>query len=281
MMGDLERLLNERGIRFHRMGNRIRCFPHVVNIAVQHGLRALGCSSKKPDTDSAIAPLCAGDPVDPILNDDQTSLMLDAHFNDALQNDPEYAAALSENPVKAARTLIMKARQSGQRREEFDNLLNKCLDDGTFIAGEEPAPGTQLLRDVDTRWSSTFLMLDRLLTLYPVVQLLMTKHDPGALLSDKTLDVLSDIREFLAIPHAVQELLSAENTPTASLALPAYAELVDILKAAQSKLPRIAHGLQAAVSALEEYMAYTRQTRVYALAMSKGLWNTLHNTSPY
>ncbi|KAI9061181.1 hypothetical protein FKP32DRAFT_1576752 [Trametes sanguinea] len=241
MMDDLEKILKEKGVRFHRMGNRIRCFPHVVNISVQHALRALGCSAKKSDTP----------PVE----------------SRASSSDNEYADALSQNPVAAARELVKKARQSGLRREEFEQIVSDCIENGTF--GEDSDPGgTQLLRDVDTRWSSTFLMLDRLLALYPAVQILMRKHDPAVLLSDKALDVLADIREFLAIPHSVQELLSAENTPTASLALPAYATLIDILKGAQKKLPRIAHGMQAAIYALEEYMAYTRQTRVYALAMS-------------
>ncbi|OSD08725.1 hypothetical protein PYCCODRAFT_1356822 [Trametes coccinea BRFM310] len=255
MLDDLERLLAAKGIPFHRTGNRIRCFPHVVNISVQRSLRAL-------------------DPTDPSF--DAYDPDIEGDLNAALSSDPDYADALLQNPIKAARTLIQKARQSGQRREEFERIVADCVRNGTFGEGLEPG-GTQLLRDVDTRWSSTFLMIDRLLSLYPAVQLLMSKHDPDALLSDKTLDVLSDIREFLAIPHAVQELLSAENTPTASLALPAYAELIDILKGAQEKLPRIRHGIQAAISALEEYMAYTRQTRVYALAMGKYSYTTVFN----
>ncbi|KAL7282477.1 hypothetical protein ACG7TL_003948 [Trametes sanguinea] len=284
MLEDLERILSEKGIPFHRKGNRIRCFPHVVNISVQRGLRALGCASKKPSGAEAIGTAAeqhsehadephfetalaqeetSAEPGDPVF--DEEDLAIDPDFNDALQQDPEYEAALSKNPVKAARELINKARQSGQRREDFDRIVSECIKKKTF--GDDTPSGTQLLRDVDTRWSSTFLMIDRLLSLYPAVQLLMRKHDTAALLSDKTLDVLQDIREFLAIPHAVQELLSAENTPTVSLVLPAYAELLEILRAAKSALPRISHGIQAAITALEEYMAYTRQTRVYALAM--------------
>ncbi|OSC99488.1 hypothetical protein PYCCODRAFT_1373005 [Trametes coccinea BRFM310] len=240
MLDDLERILSTKGIRFHRKGNRIRCFPHVVNISVQRSLRALGCGSKQSEL---------ADPTEASAEADVTTTC------------PNF-----DNPVKAARALINKARQSGQRREEFEQIVAECIKNQTLGEGFEPG-GTQLLRDVDTRWSSTFLMIDRLLALYPAVQLLMRKHDPDALLSDKTLDVLSDIREFLAIPHTVQELLSAEDTPTISLALPAYAELVDILKGARDKLPQLAHGIQAAISALEEYMAYARQTRVYALAM--------------
>ncbi|CDO72044.1 hypothetical protein BN946_scf184943.g79 [Trametes cinnabarina] len=285
MLEDLERILSEKGIPFHRKGNRIRCFPHVVNISVQRGLRALGCTSKKPSGADAIGTAAeqhstehadephletalaqeetSAEPGDPVF--DEEDLAIDPDFNDALQQDPEYEAALSKNPVKAARELINKARQSGQRREDFDWIVSECIKKKTF--SDDTPSGTQLLHDVDTRWSSTFLMIDRLLSLYPAVQLLMRKHDTAALLSDKTLDVLQDIREFLAIPHAVQELLSAENTPTVSLVLPAYAALLEILRAAKAALPRISHGIQAAITALEEYMAYTWQTRVYALAM--------------
>ncbi|KAI0363254.1 hypothetical protein BV20DRAFT_958674 [Pilatotrama ljubarskyi] len=250
MLDDLKRLLNEKSIRFHRTGNRLRCFPHVVNISVQHGLRALGCGSKKSDIDLQLGE--AG------------------RASGNAESDADDPPAHPRSLFPAARSLIAKARQSGLHREEFAQILEECIKNQTFGEGVEPS-GKQLLRDVDTRWSSIFLMIDRLLSLYPAVQLLMQKHDPGALLSDKTLDVLADIREFLAIPHSVQELLSAENTPTASLVLRAYTELIDILKEAQSALPRISHGIQAAISALEEYMGYTRQTHVYALAMSTSL----------
>lgn len=87
------------------------------------------------------------------------------------------------------------------------------------------------------------------------------------LLSEKELDVLTDIRGFLLIPHRVQELLSGDQTPTASMVLPAYEELLDLLKLARSKYPKIAHAIDASVSVLEQYLRYTRQTRVYALAM--------------
>ncbi|KAJ2973617.1 hypothetical protein NUW54_g12033 [Trametes sanguinea] len=283
MLDDLERILTEKGIHFDRKGNRIRCFPHVVNISVQRGLRALGCATKKShlnaddssetvqesrDGQSAESDAQAwhtatevdpplhleahapgADPSDPTFDDFEAAH--DPEFNDALNEDVEYATALSQNPVKAARTLINKARQSGQRRDDFEQIVADGIQTNIFGDGMEPG-GRQLLRDVDTRWSSTFLMIDRLLSLYPAVQILMNKHDRDALLSDKQLDVLSDIREFLSIPPC---------------SLPAYTELIEILKGAKAKLPRIAHGIQAAISALEEYMAYTRQTRVYALAM--------------
>ena len=98
---------------------------------------------------------------------DEFDFAYDPDLNTALQDDPEYALALSEDPVRAARTLVTKARQSILRREEFEKIVGECIENESFGEGVHP-PGTQLLRDVDTRWSSTFLMIDRLLSLYPV-----------------------------------------------------------------------------------------------------------------
>lgn len=88
------------------------------------------------------------------------------------------------------------------------------------------------------------------------------------LLTNAQLQVLLDIREFLHAPHSVQELLSAEQTPTISQALPAYERLLTLLELAASSFPKISHAIQASIAALRQYMRYTRQSRVYALAMS-------------
>ncbi|EIW65092.1 uncharacterized protein TRAVEDRAFT_33747 [Trametes versicolor FP-101664 SS1] len=238
MMADLERILTGKGIPFHRDGNRLRCFPHVVNISVQHGLSSL--------TDL--------DPFEPTATADEST-------NDIPTPD---------QTIVNARQLISVCRVSGQRREEFKNTIIEGNKAGSFGEGVE-LPKAQLLRDVDTRWSSTFLMIDRLLELYPAVQNFMKKPDyeelAHHLLSEKELDVLADVRGFLLIPHRVQELLSAEQTPTASMTLPAYEELLELLKLARSKYSKIAHGIEASISVLEQYLRYTRQTRVYALAM--------------
>jgi hypothetical protein len=47
-------------------------------------------------------------------------------------------------------------------------------------------------------------------------------HLLEARLDTAQLKVLDEIRQFLAIPHAIQELVSAERTSTLPVALPAY-----------------------------------------------------------
>ncbi|KAI3998364.1 hypothetical protein K523DRAFT_197967, partial [Schizophyllum commune Tattone D] len=66
------------------------------------------------------------------------------------------------------RQLVIALRASGQRREEFENLIKRVNDAGGWAAegGEKiKIRVVGLLRDVDTRWSSLFLMLKRLLEL--------------------------------------------------------------------------------------------------------------------
>ena len=89
--------------------------------------------------------------------------------NAALQAAPEYAPALRNDPVKLARQLVTACRASGGRRAE----LREVIKEGNHIHafGDKPLPELQLLCDVDTRWSSTFLMINRVLTLHPVWRL--------------------------------------------------------------------------------------------------------------
>ncbi|THH14133.1 hypothetical protein EUX98_g9644 [Antrodiella citrinella] len=81
MMLELELLLAEDGIEFHRDGNRIRCFPHVLNIAVKAALKLL---TKVP------RPAATKDPDD------------DSNYDD--DNDDEFAAPTSTPVAPAAPT---------------------------------------------------------------------------------------------------------------------------------------------------------------------------------
>jgi hypothetical protein len=88
-------------------------------------------------------------------------------------------------------------------------------------------------------------------------------------LSHKQLEVLDDIRKFLLIPHTAQQILSAEKTPTLSLALPLYEQMIEMFKTLESKRPKIAHAVRAARQSIEDYLAKARMTRAYSVAISK------------
>lgn len=123
-----------------------------------------------PTATASESPATSGLP-DVVL--DWVDRILGVELNDALQGDPEsevYAAALQGDPIKKARTLVTACRASIQRREALRQAIHAVNHDHP----ETPLRVVTLVKDVDTRWSATFLMVDRLLELYPVC--LMTLH---------------------------------------------------------------------------------------------------------
>ncbi|THU82979.1 hypothetical protein K435DRAFT_932053 [Dendrothele bispora CBS 962.96] len=218
----------------------VRCFPHVINIAVKYGLKHL---TKLPD-DVDIRDAPGWIPAaEALLNPENTA----------------YFECLESDVVSAARKIVNTIRASDQRRETFQQIikeLNQTRENANKI------PGLQLLRDVDTRWSSIFLMIDRLLLL-------------SEELTHIQCDVLNDIREFLSYPHAVQEELSGEQTPTLSQVLPLYEQLITNLTHAKEDLPKISHAIDATIEKLKEYVVRSRKNPVYILAMGV-YWFDLH-----
>ncbi|KDQ12925.1 hypothetical protein BOTBODRAFT_112281, partial [Botryobasidium botryosum FD-172 SS1] len=70
---------------------------------------------------------------------------------------------LMSNLIVRVRSLVTACRASGQRRANFRQTIIEGNNNGLFALDV-----LQLLRDVDTRWSSLFLMVDRVLELSPV-----------------------------------------------------------------------------------------------------------------
>lgn len=102
--------------------------------------------------------------------------------------ETEGSDTLLGDVVRMVRGLVAALRVSGQRREAFEQILNhgNALDlwkdapkiwkewwvdrypEGRDMCSQVELPMVQLLRDVVTRWSSTYLMIHRFLELYPV-----------------------------------------------------------------------------------------------------------------
>lgn len=79
---------------------------------------------------------------------------------------------------------------------------------------------------------------------------------------------MNDIHDILSLPHATQELLSAEKTPTIALALPAFEVLIDAWLQKQKVIPELAHYIGVGIAKLQEYVRKCRHSRIYGLAMS-------------
>jgi hypothetical protein len=161
-MEAIEELLQATDIPFCRHSNRIRfvtvvyyryrakyllsfnrCFPHVINIAVQTILNELEENS-----------------YDPIIATSADSLNPSSEL-------VEYATAVQSDPVGRMWQIVATCRKSRQRREGLQKLIATGNDTNAW----DPDTNNrlvQLLRDCETRWSSTFNMIDRFIELYPV-----------------------------------------------------------------------------------------------------------------
>jgi len=88
-------------------------------------------------------------------------------------------------------------------------------------------------------------------------------------LSEKQLEVLADIRVWLSYFHTVQEIVSAEKTPTLSIVLPLYEQLIKLLDDLKLDLPKLEHAIAASIMKLKEYVVKSRKAKIYVLAMGK------------
>jgi hypothetical protein len=146
MLEHLEILLREREIvSFDAKDNRIMCFPHTVNIAVQHVLDKMS-SIKAPNND-----------------DEPDELVSAASTDEGRGFGQTFEAACAQDPIARLRKIVMAIRSSGQRREAFMTWIETGNNSGLFVLQNNcvQIQPRQLLRDVQTRWDSTYQMMKR------------------------------------------------------------------------------------------------------------------------
>ncbi|EDR13320.1 uncharacterized protein LACBIDRAFT_309052 [Laccaria bicolor S238N-H82] len=188
---------------------------------------------------------------------------------------PAYKQAILANPIRKKRSLVATCRSSGQRRRHLRQIIEDGNESGYWkgklINGQDKLCPVNLLRDCETRWSSTFLMVDHGLVLYPAIRsflLDLLQFDLSShLLPDNEINVLCHIHQILEIPHTAQELLSGELTPSLSMALPAYEDLLTKWKGLQMTIPELQHYINVRITKLEEYIGRARKTCIYVHAM--------------
>jgi hypothetical protein len=140
------KLMNARTRNF-LLTNDYRCFPHVVNLAVQAILAELKKNPCCPVLMTSINPV------------NQSALQA-------------YARTLEHDPVGQCHAIVSACQSSGQHRCRLHAVIQEGNENG-FWRGQLPdgkttLPAVQLLCDCITRWSSTFRMIDRVLILNPV-----------------------------------------------------------------------------------------------------------------
>ena len=127
----------------------IRCFPHIINIAVQHALMALKTRAETLGVPEASDGRSLDDTEPPDLTFTQ-----------------RYILALERNPLGRCAKLVSHFRSSGSRHKELRDEICQGNESNTFRSGK--IPELELLRSVVTRWSSEYFMVNRTLTVYEV-----------------------------------------------------------------------------------------------------------------
>ncbi|KAJ8588902.1 hypothetical protein M405DRAFT_684356, partial [Rhizopogon salebrosus TDB-379] len=149
------------------------------------------------------------------------------------------------------------------------SLRRQCF---TSILGALKQKNLQLLRDMDVRWSSTLLMIERAITLREAIDRFLSNESFPELkkykLGSSEWDALDIFRKVLNVPHAFQQKLSAEKTPTLCNAIPAFAAMMQIWNKQLHDDARLASVVQPGLDKLADYQSRTADVPAYVLAMS-------------
>lgn len=292
-MAQLEEYMVAKGLDFERHGNRLRCarhleflialtrkkhrcFPHVINLAVQDILAALSTSAEIYRRTLVQSGL-------------QIEAGLDAYIT-ALENSPH--DRIRRTAVALRHGLRRQGLQNAIREGNQDQLFRRPeLVDNVWTIVPFQMALLELILDCQTRWSSTRNMIERFLYLYPVSPVNIGQNMLNLMrllqaisryiasvpalaeytITHKDFEVLYDILTVLNLAHQTQELLSSDRTPTLSLALPLYHALIDKWRELQSSLPALSHAIGAGIRKIETYLAKTRSSPAYIVAMALNL----------
>ncbi|KAG8821310.1 hypothetical protein FRC17_009861 [Serendipita sp. 399] len=252
------------GAKLLEKNHRCRCFPHIVNIAVRTALKSI-TNVVEPDpltSDTATASL---DGSDRPYNEDEDPVELEPECVAGYPAD--WHRVLKRDVIAKTRALVNACRKSPQRRESLQQYITKGRE-----AGDWTLKSLQLIKDVDTRWSAVYLMIERYLYLHPAIDSWLGRADQSDLrkyrLERREVTVLEEVKQFLGHFHDFQQLLSAEQTPTIQLVIPAFESLISNLHESRQKQLDFSHAYSIALLKLTEYKQKCLMNPVYTLAMA-------------
>ncbi|KAK0433854.1 ribonuclease H-like domain-containing protein [Armillaria borealis] len=169
---------------------------------------------------------------------------------------------ITRDPIAAVQALVRAIRGSSLRRHGFASVL-KMLDKKVL----------QLVLDVDIRWSSTDIMIEWAIELREGIELFLDKRDFTDLrkhkLSKDEWKALEIIHQILAVPHAFQQKLSADKTPTLSLAIPSFRRMIQLWQGLKITFPDAAPALDEGLEKLATYRERLDIVPAYTLATSE------------
>ncbi|QRV97171.1 hAT family dimerization protein [Ceratobasidium sp. AG-Ba] len=168
LMAQLEAYMVKQGLDFDRHGNRLRCFPHVINLGVQTILPALPSSSQEFR---------------------KSAQRFGQKIDDQLER---YLLALESEPHNRTSDTI-------HERNEAQLWRTHKLVDGVWRLEEFQMKLVELILDCPTRWSSTRDVIHRFLDFYPAASRYIAS-DPSLAnhaITHMDYEVLSDVLDVL------------------------------------------------------------------------------------
>ena len=216
-MRELEALLkrHDDNIEFDHLNNRIRCYPHIINICSSHIIASsthisrqfLETLKSESDGELVYSNFEGGDDDDDdddggdddgdgeddgedgednnnggrlfARETDIPELTLDEGRLNILDDEVRaWYTGLKRDPIKRARRIVRIVRSSDQRKQAFKKVIETGNHSGWFRSHDNEAivlPDLELLRDVKTRWDSVYCMIERLLVLL-LVSVYMCRH---------------------------------------------------------------------------------------------------------
>jgi hypothetical protein len=195
------------------------------------------------------------------------------------------------------RHFVGASRRSGQRRQGLEATIIEGNEKQSWPKAIVP---TQLVSDMEVRWSSTHFMIQRIIELFPVsseyqcsdsrthlvqaIQVWMGKPEQIELrqqhsITQADIAVLKDIMKITTHFQKVQALLSLERMPTLCYVLAAYESLIIQLEESMRKPSgrHIAHAYQAAIDKINKYQSKCRENPIYSVSMGELDINSMYN----
>ncbi|EKM60179.1 uncharacterized protein PHACADRAFT_189306 [Phanerochaete carnosa HHB-10118-sp] len=128
----------------------------------------------------------------------------------------------------------------------------------------------QLLKDVETRWSSTYLMIDRAILLREAIEQFLYGSEFAESrkysMNNEEWKALEVFHEILQVPHAFQQLLSSESTPTLISVLSAFEAMKLHWQEQQAKVSNAAGIIQQGLDKSEDHRDHNCSCNAYNLA---------------
>ncbi|KAI0246223.1 hypothetical protein BJV78DRAFT_1135748 [Lactifluus subvellereus] len=125
----------------------------------------------------------------------------------------------------------------------------------------------QLIRDVETRWSSVYLMIDCAIILREAITRFLEEQGEEEELTNEDWETLGSMRQILQIPHTYQEVLCFEKTSTLCGTVPAFEGLQGSLEKLKAEKVDAMFIIQAGRDKLSNYYAQVFNNPAYLLAI--------------